>query len=173
MGGGATSRLFRTVRTQKGLAYEVASVFTEPADLGMIVALCQTRAPETPQAVQSILEINRDVLQAPFSEEEVRFAKEAIRNRFVENFTSSAQIVEELTSLEFRKYPKDYLDTYTNRISQVTLADLRRAAEKHLHPDQSVILIVGDLSTFNKPLSTLGRPQEIRLPDYRLESMHP
>src|SRR5207245_87140 len=60
-GGSATSVLFRTVRTQKGLAYEVASTFTEPADLGLIVALCQTRSPETPEAIQSILDINRSV----------------------------------------------------------------------------------------------------------------
>src|SRR5207248_3127445 len=34
-GGSATSVLFRTVRTQKGLAYAVGSTFTEPADLGL------------------------------------------------------------------------------------------------------------------------------------------
>jgi zinc protease len=172
-GGSATSELFRTVRTQKGLAYQVASVFTEPGDLGLIVAVCQTRGPETPEAIQSIRTINRDVRSAPFSEERVRFAKESLRNRFVENFTSSAQIDEQVMAMEFRGYPPDYLDTYTDKINHVTLADLKRVGEKYLHPDQSVILVVGDLSTFDKPLSTLGRPQEVRIPDYRLEANQP
>ncbi len=172
-GGSATSRLFRIVRTQKGLAYEVASTFTQPADLGLIVALCQTRGPETPEAIRSILDINRSVREAPFSEEETHFAKESIRNRFVENFTSSAQIVDQVMSMEFHKYPPDYLDTYPDKIGHVTLADLNRVGEKYLHPDKSVILVVGDLSTFNKPLSTIGRPQEIRLHDYRLEANQP
>ncbi|OGR90886.1 MAG: hypothetical protein A2992_03295 [Elusimicrobia bacterium RIFCSPLOWO2_01_FULL_59_12] len=172
-GGSATSRLFRIVRTEKGLAYAVASVFTEPKDLGMIVAVSQTRGPETPLAIQSILEINRAVREAPFSEEEVRAAREAIQNRFIENFTSSEQIAGERMSLEFQGFPSGYLDTYTENIGRVRLADLKRAARKHLHPDRSVILVVGDLSTFNKPLSTIGRPQEIRPPDYRLEAQRP
>jgi hypothetical protein len=36
----------------------------------------------------------------------------------------------------------------------------------YLHPDKSTILIMGDLSTFNKPISTLGKPQEIKVVDY-------
>jgi zinc protease len=172
-GGSATSWLFRIIRTQKGLAYSVGSVFTETADLGMIVTVCQTRGPETPQTITSILDINRQVRSAPFTDEEIRSAKEAIRNRFVENFTSSAQIAREFMALEFRGYPKDYLDTYTDKIGRVSRQDLKRVGEKYLHPDASVMLVVGDLSTFNQPLSILGRPQEIRVPDYRLEAYQP
>jgi zinc protease len=165
--------LFQTVRTEKGLAYAVGSAFSEPADLGLIVAVSQTRGPETLEAIRAIMDINKAVQSAPFSAKEITFAKEAIRNRFVENFTSSAQISQEMMAQEFRGYPQDYLETYTAKIGRITQADLKRAGEKHLHPERSVILVVGDLSTFDKPLSTLGRPQEIRLPDYRLESMQP
>lgn len=172
-GGGATSRLFRTVRTEKGLAYAVASVFTEPKDLGIIAAISQTRGPETPLALQAMLDITREARGAPFSETEVRTAKEAIQNRFIENFTSSSQIVGETMTLEFHGYPKDYLDTYTDKVAKVSMGDLKQVAEKHLHPDKLAILVVGDLSTFNKPLSTFGRPKEIRLPDYNLESQQP
>jgi zinc protease len=168
-GGGATSRLFRTVRTQQGLAYEVASVFTEPADLGLIVAICQTRGPETPAAMQSILQINQEVQQAPFTEAEISSAKEAIRNRFVENFTASDQIVEEEMAMEFRGYPKDYLETYTDKIGLISPDDLKRVGKKYVQSDKSVMLVVGDLSTFDKPLSTIGHPQELRIPDYRTE----
>jgi zinc protease len=172
-GGSGTSRLFRTVRTEKALAYQVGSVFTEPADRGLIVAICQTRGPETVQAVQAVDAISREVRTAPFSDNEIRTAKDSLRNRFVQNFTSSAQIVNEEMALEFRGYPRDYLDTYPDHVNQVTRDDLRRAAEKHLFPDQAITLIVGDLSTFSQPLSILGRPQEIRLPDYRLEAQRP
>ncbi len=172
-GGGATSRLFRVVRTEKGLAYSVASAFTEPKDLGMIVAISQTRGAETPLALRAMLDITQELRDAPFSEIEVATAKEAIQNRFIENFTSSSQIVGETMTLEFRGYPKDYLQTYTEKVAQVTRAELKRVAQKNLHPDKLAILVVGDLSTFNKPLSTFGRPKEIRLPDYRLESQQP
>jgi len=168
-GGGATSLLFRTVRTQQGLAYSVGSGFSEPAQKGLIVAVSQTRGPETIAAVQSMLAITKEASGAPFTPKEITGAKEAIRNRFVENYTSSAQIAAEVMNNEFFGFPKDYLDTYTDRIGQVTAEDLRRVAHTYLHPDDSAILVMGDLSTFEKPMSTLGHPQEIKLTDYTEE----
>ncbi len=165
-GGGATSSLFRTVRTQQGLAYSVGSGFSEPAGKGLIVAISQTRGPQTIAAVQSILSITKEVTAAPFPLQEIKWAKEAIRNRFVENYTSSAQIATQIMNNEYFGFPDDYLDSYTDRIDHVTPEDLGRVGRTYLHPDQSAILVMGDLSTFSKPLSTLGKMQEIKLVDY-------
>jgi predicted Zn-dependent peptidase len=170
-GGSATSQLFRTVRTQQGLAYSVGSGYSEPAEKGLIVAVSQTRGSETLAAVQSMLKISQDARQAPFSEKEISDAKEAIRNRFVENFTSSAQIASYVANLEFFGFPPGYLDTYTQHISQVSPEDLSRMGQTYLHPERFTILVMGDLSTFDKPMSTLGKPQEIKLPDYSQEDM--
>ena len=106
---------------------------------------------------------------APFSEEETRFAKESIRNRFVENFTSSSQIASYMINLEYFGFPPDYLDTYTQHIAQVSPDDLIRMGQTYIHPERFSILLMGDLSTFDKPVSTLGKPQEIKLPDYSQE----
>ncbi len=165
-GGSASSVLFRTVRTQLGLAYSVASAFSEPAEKGLIVTICQTRGPQTIAAAQAILKINQDVKRAPFRTEEIHWAKESIRNRFIENYTSSAQIAADIMNSEALGFPANYMDTYTAHIAQVSEQDLRRVAKKYLHPDLSAILIMGDLSTFDKPISTLGKPQEIKLIDY-------
>jgi predicted Zn-dependent peptidase len=165
-GGSATSRLFRTVRTELGLAYSVGSGFSEPEKQGLVVAVSQTRGSQTIAAAQAILNINRDVQEAPFSNKEISDAKESIRNRFVENFTSSAQIAAYMMNLEYFGFPTDYLDTYPQKIAGVEAADLQRVGRLYLHPERSTILVMGDLSTFDKPLSTLGRPQEIKLIDY-------
>jgi zinc protease len=168
-GGGAASRLFRVVRTQQGLAYSVGSGFSEPSREGLIVAVSQTRGAQTIAAIQSILKITRETSAAPFTAEEIKGAQDAIRNRFVENFTSSSQIAAELMNNEYFGFPPDYLDTYPERIGRVTEADLRRVGKTYMHPDQSAILVVGDLSTFDKPISTLGSPKEIKLLDYSQE----
>jgi len=168
-GGGGTSRLFRTVRTELGLAYEVGSGFSEPKEKGLIVAVCQTRGSQTIAASQAILKISRDLQEAPFTAAEISDAKESIRNRFVENFTSSAQIAAYMMNLEYFGFPKDYLDTYTQKIGEIDAAALRRMGQTYMHPERATILVMGDLSTFEKPLSTLGRPQEIKLIDYSQE----
>ncbi|MFA5974796.1 MAG: pitrilysin family protein [Elusimicrobiota bacterium] len=165
-GGSATSRLFRTVRTQMGLAYSVGSGYSEPALPGLIVAVSQTRNAETIKAVQAILQISKECRAAPFTPGDIQDAKEAIQNRFIENYTSSEQIVSEVMGFEYFGYPADYLDTYPGRIAAVTAADLARVGEKYLRPEDSTILIMGDLSLFNKPLSTLGKPQEVKPLDY-------
>ena len=56
-GNGGASRLFRIVRTEKGLAYEVGSLFSEYTDLGLIVAVSLTRGPQTVAAIQAMQEI--------------------------------------------------------------------------------------------------------------------
>jgi zinc protease len=165
-GGSGTSRLFRTVRTELGLAYSVGSGFSEPEQRGLIVAVSQTRGSQTIAAAQAILKINRDSKEAPFTPTEISDAKESIRNRFVENFTSSEQIASYMMNLEYFGFPSDYLDTYTQKISDVQSADLQRVGGAYLHPEHSTLLVMGDLSTFDKPLSTLGHPQEIKLIDY-------
>ncbi len=165
-GGNATSRLFRTVRTELGLAYSVGTGYSEPAEKGLIVAISQTRGPQTLAATQAILKITQDVREAPFTPKEMSDAKESIQNRFVENFTSSSQIASYMMNLEFFGFPPDYLDTYTQHIGQVSADDLRRMGETYLHPEHSTILVMGDLSTFDKPLATVGKPQEIKLIDY-------
>jgi len=168
-GGGSTSRLFSIVRTQKGLAYEVGSTFWEPKDLGLILSICLTRGPQTTAAIRSIMDITQGLQSAPFNEKEISFAKDSIRNRFVENYTSSAKIASDAMAMEFRGYPSDYLDTYPERIGKVTAEDLSRVAGLYLQPDKMITLVVGDLSTFDKPLSTIGRPQEVKPLDYSQE----
>src|SRR5262249_34847549 len=125
-GGSATSRLFRTVRTEQGLAYSVGSGYSEPREKGLIVAVSQTRGSQTMAAVNSILQITQDVRSAPYTAKEISDAKEAIRNRFVENFTSSAQIAAYVMNLEFFGFPPDYLDTYPQHIADVSASDLKR-----------------------------------------------
>ena len=69
-------------------------------------------------------------------------------------------------TLEYQGYPSDYLDTYTDHIAAVQEDDLKRVAGKYLQPDKNITLIVGDLSTFDKPLSSIGHPQEVQITDY-------
>jgi predicted Zn-dependent peptidase len=40
--------------------------------------------------------------------------------------------------------PDDYLNTYRDRISAVTTADIQRVAQRYVQPDRAAIVIVGD-----------------------------
>jgi predicted Zn-dependent peptidase len=165
-GSGATSLLFKNIRTRQGLAYAVGSGFSEPFMKGLIVAISQTRGSQTIAAIQSMLQLTQDAQAAPFTAEEIKAGKESIINRFVENYTSSAQIASQIMNNEFFHFPPDYIDTYTAHVAQVRAEDLARVGKTYLHPEQSTLLVVGDLSTFEKPISTVGKAQEIKITDY-------
>lgn len=168
-GGSATSWLFSRVRTQMGLAYSVGSGYSEPEKTGILVAVSQTRGPQTIAAVNAMRAIGRQVSSAPFSESDVRAAKEAIQNRFIQNYTSSAQIAQQAMHQEFFRFPSNYLETYTERIGQVSLAELRRVGQRFFSGDDFTLLLIGDLSTFDQPVASLGKAIEIRPPDYSQE----
>jgi zinc protease len=59
--------------------------------------------------------------------------------------------------------PDDFLETYRDKIAKVTREDIQRVAKQYLHPDQLVILAVGDSKKFDQPLSTLGEVHTIEV----------
>ncbi len=165
-GAGSSSRLFTVVRTQKGLAYAVGSAYSALADRGLIVAISQTRGPETITAIQAIQEVNRSLVKTRFLAQDVQNAKEGLINEYAQRFTTAAQIVQAFMQHAYYGYPGDYLTTYIDRLRRVTPLDIQKAVQKYLKPDETFILLVGDPSTFEKPLSTLGKIQEVKPVDY-------
>ena len=65
--------------------------------------------------------------------------------------------------LEYYNYSKDYLDSYRDNIAKVTKEDVLRVAKKYLHPEALKLVVVGDSKKFDKPLSTFGKVEEIKL----------
>ena len=95
--------------------------------------------------------------------EELDWAQKTLVNQFIFSFTSSASIVSQQIQLEYDGLPEDYLEKYQARVAAVTLKDLERVAEKHLHPEKSLLMVVGKEEDFDKPLSSFGLVNRIEL----------
>jgi len=162
--GGFTSRLWKEVRSNRGLAYHVYGIMGRGLQRGIFEAGCQTSSQTTCEAIAVIRDVIAGMKEAPPSDDELALAKESKLNRFVFNFGSSAQIVRQRAALEFYGYASDYLDTYEANIMAVTREHVYQAANKHLHPDRLVILVVGDATKFDKPLSAFGEVKTIEVP---------
>jgi zinc protease len=162
--GGFTSRLWKEVRSDRGLAYHVYGVMGSGMQRGIFEAGCQTSAQTTCEAIAVIRAVIAGMREAPPTADELALAKESKLNRFVFNFGSSAQIVRQRAALEFYGYPSDYLDTYEANIRAVTREDVHRVANEHLHPEKLVTLVVGDAGKFDQPLSAFGDVETLELP---------
>jgi predicted Zn-dependent peptidase len=95
------------------------------------------------------------------------WAKKTLINQFIFSFTSSASIVSQEMQLEYDGLPEDYLEKYQERVGAVTFEDLERVAGKHLHPEKSLLLVVGKEENFDQPLSSLGPVNRIELKKYQ------
>ena len=159
-GSGLTSRLVRRVRTERGLAYSAASVWTAPRRSGGIVgAITQTKSGSTVSTIRSILDVLREMSIDPPDESEVNDAIDRIVNGFVFNFQSPGQIVSRQMLYLSQDLPLDWLTLFLDGIQGVTPEGVDSVFREHLSPreiSEMVILVVGDPDAFDDGLGELG-----------------
>ena len=156
-GGGFSSRLFKTIRTAKGLAYSVGggvgTAFDHP---GMERFAMGTKSGSTAQSIEALYQQIDDLKSDPITPEEIKLAKDSILNSFVFNYDSPDKVLRERMAYEFYGYPADFLERFRSGIEKVTPADIARIVPKYVHKDQLKVLVVGNPADFDKPLSTFG-----------------
>jgi zinc protease len=162
-GGGMSARLFRNLRSARGLAYSVGGgigvAFDRP---GLFRLSMGTRSNATAESIEALLDEVRALRSArPITATELRLAKDAILNSFVFNFDSKGKVLRERMVYEFYGYPADTLERYRAGIERVSLEDVNRAAARHVHPEKLAILVVGRAADFDRPLSAFGAVQNI------------
>ncbi|MBI4537516.1 MAG: insulinase family protein [candidate division NC10 bacterium] len=161
---GFNSRLMDRLRTSEGMTYGAWSSFPTGSNvLGLFRAGLQTKNENVPRAVAGILEEMRRLQVEPVTAAELDRAKEAIINSFIFRFTSRYGTVTRLLMLEVDGEPAGYYDTLLDRYRQVTPADIQRAARQYLHPDHSVVLVVGAAKAFEAALAPFGPVRQIPL----------
>ncbi len=162
LGGGFSSRLFQTIRTQRGLAYHASARWGAAYDYpGVFSASSSTKSESTVETIRGIVDEIERISKEPVTEEELRLAKDGILNSFVFNFDGKGEIVGRLMTYDYYGFPRDFLSTYQKSVERVTVEDVRRAAAKHVHPEELIVLAVGRDDDFDAPLSTLGEVRAI------------
>jgi len=169
LGGGFGSRLFQKVRTELGLAYAVSGGFGMEYDHpATFRAEVLTKSPSTVDATKAAMAEIAGLNTRPFTEEELKRAKDDILNSFLFRYDTKDKVLDERERLEFYGYPADYLETYRAGLEKVTLADLTAVAKKYIHPDALAILVVGNGPEIKPGLDELKmgpvQPVDITIP---------
>ena len=165
-GAGFNSRLTQEIRSDQGLAYAVGSFYRGRVGYGVFGTFCQTKSRSTHKVISLLYEIIEEMKKNPPGSEALDWAKNALINQFIFSFTSSAEVAQQQMKLEYDGLPSDYLEKYQERVSAVTVDDLSRATREHLHPEKSILMVVGKGEDFEQPLSSFGAVQQIELKKY-------
>jgi predicted Zn-dependent peptidase len=165
-GGGFNSRLTQEIRSNQGLSYGVGSFYQGRVGYGVFGAFCQTKSSSAHRAISLLYEIIEGIKRKKPSLEEMEWAKNTLTNQFIFSFASSASLVSQKMQLAYDGLPEDYLEKYPQRLAAITLEDLDRAVERHLHPENALLIVVGKEENFDGPLSSFGTVKRIDLPKY-------
>jgi zinc protease len=132
------------VREKRGLSYSVYSYFTPMAQQGPLRMGLQTANDQAREAIEVLfdnLERFRD--EGP-TEEELEKAVLNITGSFPLKIDSNSNILSYLAVIGFYDLPLDYLETFNDRVRGVTVAAVREAFERRVHPQRMVTVAVGN-----------------------------
>ncbi len=168
LSGSFGARLFSNVRSKQGLAYDVHGGVGLQWDYpGMAILSMSTKTQTTAKGIDALIEESRKMVSDPPTEDEVTNAKASILNSFVFSVDSPSKILGKYLTYEYYGYPSTWLKTFRRGIEQVTVAQVREAAARHLRPQDFAILVVGPREGTNPALTRYKNIQEldIRIPD--------
>lgn len=166
-GGSFSGRLMNDLRTKRGLTYDVEGGLGANWDYpGLFEITMATKSGTTLESIGALRNQVAALRSQPFTADELQHAKQSILNRFIFTMDSRQKVLNQASILEFYGFPADYYRNYTANIEKVTAADVARAANQYINPDQVAVLVVGNEKDFEKPLSSLGTvtPIDITIP---------
>jgi zinc protease len=146
LGGLFSSRINLNLRETHGYTYGASSSFIFRRGPGPFVVGTNVRTDVTAAAVTEILgEIERMRAEEP-TQEELDIAKASIARSLPGYFETTPQAASTAGQLFVHDLPLDYYRALPGMVDQVSAADVRRVAQKHLSPDNLIIVAVGDRS---------------------------
>ncbi len=164
LGGGDDNRLFRELRSKRGLAYAVGSQLTQGFEFpGYFYAYIMTGAENTGQVIELTLSEIEKIRQKEVTEQELTENRQAILNRAVYRYTSAEEIAFRQALVDFLDLDQDYYEKYIEQIQELDTQDIKNIAQKKLSPEQLIIMVVGDQNRFDKELNNFGEVENIEL----------
>ncbi len=142
-GGGMVSRLFEEVREKRGLSYSAYSYFSPMRFKGPFLAGLQTKTEQAEEAKKVLMEnIERFIKEGPTAAE-LEASKKNITGGYPLRIDSNSKILDYVTMIGFYGLPLNYLETFNDKVSAVTIEDIKDAFKRRLSPEKMVTVMVG------------------------------
>jgi zinc protease len=140
LGDGRSSRLYRRVREESGLAFAVSAFSYTPGDPGLF-GIDATAEPGKREAVQNlVLQIVDEIKQAGPTVDEVIKAKKISLSHHLGALTTMRGQASDIGSSWFLTRNLNFSRDYLEAVQRVTLEDIRRVAQEYLRDDNLTIV---------------------------------
>ncbi len=156
LGGKFTSRINLNLREEHGFTYGASSRFVDRRGPGPFLVGAAVETESAGQAVRETLKELHRIRDEPVEAEELEDARSYVLGVFPYTLQTLQGVANRLETLIVHDLPHDYYDGMNDRMRAVTKADIQAAAQKHIHPDQIHIVIVGPAAELEGQLEAIG-----------------
>ena len=145
-GGSFSSRINMNLREGKGYSYGARGGFGYSKQYGSFSASASVRTDST---YQTLLEIDREIkdlqtAKTPIKADELEREKQGAILGLPGRFATAQAALGQYRQLVYYGLPLEYYNSYVAKVGQVTEAQVKGSATKHLKPANGVYLVVGD-----------------------------
>lgn len=142
-GSGLTSLLMMDIREKQGLTYGIYSYFSPTLLHGPFTIGLATKNESVDHAIEATLKETKAFIANGPTDEDLERAKNNLIGSGILALSSNRGLATALLTIAQYDLPLDYYDTYPERIRAITKEEIQQAFEKHIHPDDFTIVIVG------------------------------
>nr|WP_321454104.1 insulinase family protein [uncultured Carboxylicivirga sp.] len=166
LGGGSSGRLFQNLREDKAFTYGAYSSISSDELVGSFSASAQVRTSVTDSAFTEIIyEMNR-MRNELVTEKELDLVKNMIAGSFSRSLEDPTTVARFALNIQKYNLPKDYYQTYLEKLSAVTVEDVEAMAKKYLTPDNALIIAVGNVPEIKSTLKKFSPSGEVAMYNY-------
>jgi predicted Zn-dependent peptidase len=145
LGGGMSSRLFQSIREDRGLAYSIYSELNPFRDTGSLAVYAGCAIANTRHVLELTLAEFTRIKQSPVAEDELDRAKNQLKGNMVLGLESSGSRMSSLARQQMYFNRFFSVDEITAEVNAVTADDLQRLANDLLQPDRLALTLLGNL----------------------------
>ena len=153
---GSSSRLMDEIRGNLGLAYGIGSQFSMGKAAGPFLIETSTQNENAGRTISAILEQVKIFREKGLKPEELAKVKTYKKGIYFIALQESAALVAQMADIEFYRLPRDFIDTYQERIDSVTLEQANAAAHDLFPYQDLLIVILGKADQIKSQLNGLG-----------------
>ncbi len=148
LGGGMSSRLFQTIREQRGLAYTVASEQSLYRDSGCLSVYAGTSLESIREVLRLVVAEFKALKETAVGAEELRRAKDHLKGAFMLGLESTTSRMSHLARqhIYFNKFVT--MDEILAQVEAVTAEDLQKIAREFFQPERIALTVLGRIDGF-------------------------
>jgi predicted Zn-dependent peptidase len=145
LGGGMSSRLFQTIREERGMVYSIYSDLNPYRDTGTLCIYAGTSVGKALEVVDLILLELRKLKESLLSDEELTRAKDQVKGNILMGLESSNSRMANLARQEMYFQQFFTVDEIIARIDAVQAEQVQTMAQRLFDPDRIAITLLGRL----------------------------